>query len=90
VQFSHALIELDSIEQIVEYSSVPTQVSIGKVHFEPEFIALGDGYFALAAGPEILAASTPPRWRTRSARRPSTGTKITVDTMLKQYSASRA
>src|SRR3954447_22372491 len=54
-----------------------------RVHFEPEFIDLGDGYFAIMAGPEILAASVPAQVAHPLGPPTVTGTKISVDTMLK-------
>jgi hypothetical protein len=75
-----ALIE-PTVEQIVEYSSVPQD----RVHFEPEFIALGGGHFALASGPEILAASVPAQVAHPLGPPTVSGTKITVDLMLRQW-----
>jgi hypothetical protein len=65
----------------------PTSIEVdqrARIHFEPEFIDLGDGYFALAAGPEILAASVPAQIAHPLGPPTVTGTSITVDTMLKQ------
>src|SRR3954465_11831237 len=55
-----------------------------RVTFEPEFIDLGDGYFAIAAGPDILAASVPATVAHPLGPPTISGTKISVDLMLKQ------
>jgi hypothetical protein len=54
------------------------------VHFEPEFVDLGDGYFAIMAGPEVMASSVPAQVAHPLGPPTVTGTSITVDTMLKQ------
>src|SRR4051812_37148507 len=61
---------------------VPT-VDIGRVHFEPEFIDLGNGYFGLAASSEILA-STPAQIAHPLGPPTVSGTTISVDMMLRQ------
>jgi hypothetical protein len=76
---STAIIE-PTLDEIMEFASVDQP----RVHFEPEFIDLGDGYFAIAAGPEILAAAVPAQVAHPLGPPTITGTKISVDTMLKQ------
>jgi hypothetical protein len=58
-------------------------LSVGRVHFEPEFIDLGNGYFALGASQEVLA-STPATVAHPLGPPTVSGTTITVDWMLKQ------
>lgn len=55
-----------------------------RVSFEPEFISLGDGHFALAAGPELLAELVPAQTAHPLGPPTITGTTITVDLMLRQ------
>jgi len=52
-----------------------------RVHFEPQFISLGDGYFAIASGEEILA-NTPAQVAHPLGPPVVSGTQITVDMML--------
>jgi phosphohistidine swiveling domain-containing protein len=60
-----------------------------RVHFEPEFVDMGNGYFALVSGDQILA-SVPAQVAHPLGPPTVTGTSITVDTMLKQPTASPA
>ena len=73
-------IMIPDIEQVVEFASIDQP----RVNFEPEFVDLGNGYFALASGPEILAAAVPAQVAHPLGPPTVSGTKITVDFMLKQ------
>jgi hypothetical protein len=61
-------------------AAAPTR---SRVHFEPQFVDLGNGYFALVAGDELLA-SVPAQVAHPLGPPTISGTTITVDTMLKQ------
>jgi phosphohistidine swiveling domain-containing protein len=61
-------------------AAAPTR---SRVHFEPQFVDLGNGYFALVSGEEILA-STPAQVAHPLGPPTVSGTSITVDMMLKQ------
>jgi hypothetical protein len=75
------------IDQLMkEVEAYLTPVSIGKVHLDPELVHIGDGYVAMAGSDLVLAATTPAQVAHPLGPPTSTGTKITVDTMLKQYS----
>jgi hypothetical protein len=67
----------------VQEEFVTDEESKQRVHFEPQFVDLGDGYIALASGPEVLA-STPAQVAHPLGPPTISGTKISVDTMLKQ------
>lgn len=56
------------------------------VHFEPGFVDLGDGHFALSTGVEVLAQLTPAQTAHPLGPPTVTGTSITVDIMLRQPS----
>jgi hypothetical protein len=61
-------------------------VQYGKVHFDADLLHIGDGYVGLAGSDLVLAATTPAQVAHPLGPPTTTGTKITVDTMLKQYS----
>jgi hypothetical protein len=58
-------------------------LTVGRIHFEPQFIDLGNGYFALGADPAIWA-NTPAQVAHPLGPPTVSGTKISVDLMLKQ------
>lgn len=56
-----------------------------RVHFEPQFVDLGNGYFALSSGEEIIAQVPVPAQVAHPLGPPTlSGTTITVDIMLRQ------
>jgi hypothetical protein len=59
------------------------QASRSRVHFEPQFVDLGNGYFALTSGEEVIA-QVPAQVAHPLGPPTITGTNISVDLMLKQ------
>jgi hypothetical protein len=75
-----------AVDQLMaEINAYLTPVSIGHVHLDPNLVSIGDGYVALAASNLVLAASTPAQVAHPLGPPTVSGTKISVDTMLKQY-----
>src|SRR5262245_5321392 len=66
-----------TLDEIIEFSE-----NEPRVHFEPGFVELGDGYFLITSGAEVLA-STPAQVAHPLGPPTVSGTKISVDTMLK-------
>lgn len=82
--------EAQIVDEIVdglmaEIEQYLTPVSVGRVHLDPQLVHIGDGYVGLAGSDLVMAASTPAQVAHPLGPPTSTGTKITVDTMLKQY-----